>query len=206
MSALFTPTLIDNAIDYRSYRNLVDKLFAAGRATGDFMDNTPQILEYTKLNIARMKRGDKTFKVNSELQTALENISQKWIWLILTEGWCGDASQTIPALAKMAEVNSNIDLKFILRDEHPNIMDAYLTAGGRSIPKLIVLKAEDLKPIGDWGPRPAPAQSILLAYKQNPNITHEDYTKKLHKWYAQDRYRTLQEELLECVKKWQAVS
>jgi len=202
MNKLFTPELIEKSMSYQQYRDLVDDLFSQNKVTGDFMDNNEAILHHTKMSITRMKRGDKTFKLNDGLKEAAENISQKWIWLVLTEGWCGDASQIIPSLVQIAEASPNIDIKFILRDEHPKIMDEYLTEGGRSIPKLICLNAETLEEVGNWGPRPEPAQQMTRDYKKDDTLDYDTYSEGLHKWYAKDRYQTVQVELLNKIKAW----
>lgn len=202
MNKLFSFDLIDQAMSYQQYRDLVDDLFSQNKVTGDFMDNTKAILHHTKMSITRMKRGDKTFKLNDDLKEAVKNISEKWIWLVLTEGWCGDASQIIPSLVQIAEASSHIKIKFILRDEHPKIMDEYLTDGGRSIPKLICLNAETLEEIGNWGPRPAPAQQMTRDYKNDDTLDYDTYSEGLHKWYAKDRYQTIQNELLGMIISW----
>lgn len=202
MSERITASIIEEAMSYQAYRDLVDRLLAEKKVTGDFMDNNDDILHYTKMNVTRMKRGDKTFALNDDLRAALEKISEPTIWLVITEGWCGDAGQIIPSFVKMAEANPHITVKFILRDEHPAIMDGYLTNGGRSIPKLIALKASDLSEYGNWGPRPAPAQEMTMAYKKNDDLDYKTYANQLHSWYAKDKYQTIQAELTEQIKKW----
>ena len=64
----------------------------------------------------------------------------------------------------MAEVNSNINLQLVLRDENLELMDLFLTNGGRSIPKLIALD-KDLNILFTWGPRPQTATNMVLDYK-----------------------------------------
>jgi len=81
-------------------------------------------------------------------------------------------------------------------------MDEYLTEGGRSIPKLICLNTETLEEIGNWGPRPEHAQQMTREYKKDDNLDYETYVNALHKWYAKDRYQTLQQEILAKVKAW----
>lgn len=200
--SIITNATIEQGMSYEAYRQLIDELYTAGRATGDFMDNSPEILEYVKMNISRMRRGDKTCKINDALKTALEGIQEKWVWLVLTEGWCGDAAQSIPAIAKMAELSPNIELKFILRDANLAIMDAYLTNGGRSIPKLVALKADTLEELGNWGPRPIPAQAIIEEHKAAGIKDYKAYAPKVHEWYAADRYRTIQAEFLALIEAW----
>ena len=53
--------------------------------------------------------------------------------LVIAEDWCGDAANTIPVLAKWAEQVEGLELRIIPRDEHPQVMDRYLTDGSRSL-------------------------------------------------------------------------
>jgi hypothetical protein len=53
---------------------------------------------------------------------------------VLSEDWCGDAVNSVPYLARLAELAPNLDLRVLARDENPDLMDAHLTRGSRSIP------------------------------------------------------------------------
>ena len=90
-----------------------------------------------------------------------------------------------------------------MRDDNLPIMDEYLTNGGRSIPKLIALKSANLEELGTWGPRPAPVQNLMMAFKENPNgQKKEDLNIEIQKWYAKDRTQTLQQEMLSLIEAW----
>lgn len=129
------------------------------------------------------------------------NLKYKWLWLVITEAWCGDAAQNIPVIAKIAEINSNIELKFILRGENLVVMDTYLTNGGRSIPKLICLDSQTLEELGTWGPRPVIAQKRFMKDKTDPDVSHEEMVKNNQLWYLQDKTLSIQNEFLELIKK-----
>jgi hypothetical protein len=199
-STLITQTHLDTAYTYAEYRTMLDELLARNQTTGP--NQTPQLVQYTKLNIHRMHRWDKTAVLQESLAEKLKQVKDKWVWLILTEGWCGDAAQNIPVIAKMAAVNENISLKLLLRDENPEIMDRYLTNGTRSIPKLICLQADTLKEIGTWGARPAVLQEIVMAYKKNPQIPYTEFIETIHAWYARDKAQHLQQEFEALLVKW----
>ena len=57
-----------------------------------------------------------------------------WHLLVLSEDWCGDAVNTVPVVAKLAERCPNLDLRVLARDANLDIMDAHLTGRSRSIP------------------------------------------------------------------------
>ena len=188
---------------YQEYGRLSEELFAKGRTTSEADDlNTPKHLEYTKLNFQRMSRIYKTTQLREDLQELAINIPQHWIWLVLSESWCGDAAQNIPVWERLAELSPKIELKILLRDQHPEVMNAYLTNGtARAIPKLICLEAATLDEIGHWGPRPKAAQDYVMAQKAE-GIDHDTMIANVHAWYAKDKSQSLQSEMLSCLRAW----
>ena len=54
-----------------------------------------------------------------------------------------------------------LELRIVLRDEHPEVMDRYLTNGSRSIPIVIALD-EEFRELGHWGPRPRELQAWVM--------------------------------------------
>lgn len=195
-----TQELLDEALDYTAYNQLIAKRYEQGRTTND--DNRPNMLEYTKLNIHRTSRWDKKAKIEEQLIEKLQNLPIRMTWLVITEGWCGDSSQIIPFLNKMAECSPKIDLKMILRDQHPEVMDEFLTNGSRSVPKLIALHSETLDILGSWGPRPEEAQQTYLAERADPEIANKTATENLHIWYARNKGKAVQQEFMEYIDSW----
>jgi hypothetical protein len=113
--------------------------------------------------------------------------------LVLAEDWCGDAANTVPVLARLAELIAGMELRVLERDAYPAVMDRYLTNGSRSIPIVIGLTAED-RELGHWGPRPAALQAWVLANrKMMPSAQRYAYARK---WYAKDKGETTLRELL----------
>ncbi|MCZ6754523.1 MAG: thioredoxin family protein [Gemmatimonadetes bacterium] len=104
--------------------------------------------------------------------------------LVIVEDWCGDASSTIPILAKWAAQAPGLELRIIKRDEHPAVMDRYLTNGARAIPIVIVLD-ETNHELGHWGPRPAELQSWVRANRDR--IPKDELYPQVRRWYARDR-------------------
>jgi hypothetical protein len=194
---MITPSHWEQAVSYQTYRAMMDHLVAEGKTTGE--TQTQELLDYTRMNIRRMVRWDKTAVISPELQAILPTLpAQKW--LILTEGWCGDAAQNVPMLVKIAEACPQIELRLLLRDEHLDLMDLYLTNGGRSIPKLIAFEkpttqADEWKQFFHWGPRPEVAQTMVLQMKHD-KIPFAELAEKLHKWYSDDQHTHLQKEMV----------
>ncbi len=149
--------------------------------------------EYTKLNFQRSSRIDRTYKVSDELAAKLGSLTEPQFWLIITEPWCGDSAQILPGLIKMAECSEHITLRMLLRDQNPDIIDQYLTNGGRAIPKLIAFDESGHETF-TWGPRPQEAQQIMIDGKAE-GLEKEDIYKKMHLWYARNKQKAVESEI-----------
>lgn len=186
------------AISYAEYRNLVDDLLLKGQTTGP--DNSEDMLHYTKMNVQRMNRVDKTTVLSEGLLETLKNIKETYRFLVITEGWCGDAAQIVPIINKIAmAVPDIIELRFVLRDKNLPLIDAHLTNGGRAIPVLLVLDEAGNLVLPKWGPRPAVLQQLLADWK-NEGMEMPELAEKLHGWYAKDKTVAVQKELNEVLK------
>jgi hypothetical protein len=113
--------------------------------------------------------------------------------LVIAEDWCGDASNTVPVVAKFADSVPGLELKIILRDANPQVMDQYLTNGARSIPVVIALD-ENFQELGHWGPRPSELQSWVMANRGT--MPKAELYPKVRTWYARDRGETTLREVL----------
>ena len=191
------------ALGYDKYRSLIDSLMAENKTTGE--NHSEAYLHYTKMNVARMNRLDKTTKLIPEILALLPSLPEME-WVVLTEAWCGDAAQNIPVLQKIAEASEGkIKMHLLLRDEHLPIMDEYLTNGGRSIPKLVALRKDTLEEVGTWGPRPEPVQDMVMEFKKQENGDYKQFTEVVQKWYAKDKTQTMQQEMLTLLKAWSEI-
>ena len=192
---------LEKSVNYSEYRNLVRELIAQGKTSGP--EQSELQIKFTKLNEHRMHRLDKTVHISNELAEVIQSLNKKWVWVILVEAWCGDVAQNIPVLQKISDLNKLIATHYLMRDENLPLMDQYLTNGGRAIPKLICYDGDTLMPLGEWGPRPAPAQQLMQTLKAHqPPLSFDEIHEPLHKWYAEDRTHTLQKEIAVLAKTW----
>jgi len=122
-----------------------------------------------------------------------------WKLLVISEDWCGDASNTVPVIVALAAAAPQLEARVVKRDENPELMDAYLTGAARSIP-LVVLLDDELRPRGRWGPRPAELQEFVLREKSSGTRPPEEIYRDVRKWYARDRGETTLREVLEMVE------
>ena len=181
---------------YQEYKDLVRALLAEGKATGP--NQSEDITNYSMLNDKRMKRLDKTIKISDETISEIQNLKEPQTWLVLTEGWCGDAAQNLPVINKMADLNENIQLKLVLRDENLELMDLFLTNGGQSIPKLIVLD-KDHNVLNTWGPRPAIATKLVADYKATHGVLDAQLKENLQVWYNKDKGKSTQDDFIKLI-------
>ena len=186
---------LENSFSYADYRKKVTSLIAEGKSTGH--EQSEDLLKYSELNETRMNRLEKTIEVTPETKTKIKNLNKKYIWLVLSEGWCGDATQIIPVIDKLAKLSENIELRIVLRDDNNALMQHFLTNGGKAIPKLIVLDAESSEILADWGPRPSGAKQLILNYKAAHGVVDETAKIELQKWYLHDKGISIQNEIVE---------
>ncbi len=180
-------------ISYEDYRKMVTDLLAQGKSTGP--NQSASLLNYSMLNNQRMHRLDKTVRLSKETMASVKNVKKPMTWLVLTEGWCGDAAQTLPVIHKIASQSDQIDLKIVLRDENEALMNEFLTNGSKSIPKLIVLD-ENHEVVNSWGPRPTEPTQMVVEYKRKHGQLDAEFKKQLQIWYNKDKGKNTQEDLI----------
>ncbi|CAM4113549.1 thioredoxin family protein [Zobellia nedashkovskayae] len=185
---------LSQAISYEDYRAMVSQLVLEGKATGP--EQTEALANYTMLNDRRMKRFDKTVKVSAEDADAIAKLDRKVQLIVLTESWCGDAAPALPVINKVAQLNDNIDLKVILRDENVDLMNRFLTNGGMSIPKLIFWDAENQEVLADWGPRPKLAAKLVADHKAKHGQLLPEIKEVIQQWYNKDKGQSTLKEVL----------
>lgn len=185
---------------YAEYIKLIDDLLLDGKTTGE--NQSEAMFNYGKLNRQRMHRLEKTVKLNDSVKEKARAVERRMIWLVITEGWCGDAAQNIPVIEKIAAENpEKIETRYVLRDENLELMDRYLTYNARSIPKLIALDAETLEELGTWGPRPLVAMNYFFEMKKN-GLEKPQMMENIQRWYLQDKEQSLQKEFEVLLDEW----
>ncbi len=193
---------LEKSYSYEEYRDLFGRLLENDKTTGE--NHSEEMLHYSKMNLYRMDRLDKYAELTPELKQKLNDLDRSMIWLVISEGWCGDAAQNLPIINKMAEATPKIELKIILRDEHLDVMDQFLTDGrSRSIPKLICMDANSHEVLGTWGPRPETAQEMANDLKYTNDVSRKEGAERLHKWYADDKNTEIQQEFFYLIDDWE---
>jgi UDP:flavonoid glycosyltransferase YjiC (YdhE family) len=184
---------LQKSISYEGYKQLVEDLLAAGKATGP--QQSEAMAHYSQLNVQRMHRVEKTIQILPEVKEQLLHVNRPQTWLVLTEGWCGDAAQSLPVMKALSDLNPNIKLRVLLRDENLELMDQYLTNGiSRSIPRLIAVDPATATELFTWGPRPAALQEQFYGMRSE-GLPYDVIKEELQRWYNKDKTVTIQREL-----------
>ncbi|MFL1010878.1 thioredoxin family protein [Flavisericum labens] len=198
MNALILSSL-ERGLSYTSYRDLMKRLVSENSTTG--LEKTKTLVNYTKLNDRRMKRLDKTIKVSEDQQKKIAEFNHPTTWLVISESWCGDAAQVLPAINKIAELNDNIDLKIVMRDENPELMDKFLTNGARSVPKIIMVDNDTGDVINTYGPRPSEATLYVKRFKAKYGKLTPEFKEDLQHWYNKDKGQNILQDVTEMLCK-----
>jgi hypothetical protein len=188
---------LENSYTYQEFRNLVSNLLTENKSTGHTQSEA--ITGFSLLNDRRMKRLDKTIKISEETIAEMNTINEPQTWLVIAEGWCGDAAQNLPVIHKIAETTNLIDFKVVLRDDNEDLMNLFLTNGGKAIPKLIILD-KDNNVINTWGPRPTVATQMVADYKAEHGVIDAKFKQDLQVWYNKDKGLSVQDDFVKLVR------
>ncbi|MGV6829718.1 MAG: thioredoxin family protein [Flavobacteriales bacterium] len=184
---------LKNAMSYKTFREQTQLQVKNNTSSSE---NDSEILShYTVLNHSRMNRWDKTLKFQEDIINSFKNFKGNITWLVLTESWCGDAAHSLPIMNRLSELNDNISLKIILRDKNKDLMNAFLTNGSMSIPKIIVFDNQTQNILGDWGPRPSYASQLVNNFKEKHGSLTPEFKKDLQVWYNKNKGKNIAEDL-----------
>lgn len=194
---VLTAEQLATGLPYPAYRQHISEALATPQPD----EHLAKMLPHYQEAVDRMDRVAPTVVLLPELQAALSQLTGHYLWAIITEGWCGDASHTVPILEAVAQASGgHLETRYFLRDSHLDLIDKYLTNGGRAMPIAVVLRADSLTEAGVWGPRPAPLQTIQQDLKARA-VPFKELVAKVNAWYDEDATRTTQHELLALVQR-----
>lgn len=188
---------LKRGVSYSTYRTLIKGLLIEGKSTGN--EQTEERFTFSKLNDKRMDRLDKTLQITAETQSFLNQLKNSYTFLVIAEGWCGDAAQILPILNKISEASIKISLKIVCRDENDALMNEFLTNGSKSIPKVIVVDSNN-KIINSWGPRPFIATKMVQEYKAKNGVIDTEFKRDLQIWYNKDKGNSTQQDIVKLLK------
>ena len=187
--------LVQKGFDYQELLNSIRRKVEETDSS-KLDERSKKRFQIIRLNYHRYLRIQKILKVSEPLKKVVTAIQKPQLWLIITEESCGDSAQTIPCIYNISKLNPQITLKFLYRDENPDIMDQFLTQGKRRIPKLIAFDEEGNE-LFRWGPRPYEADEIFYHVRDDEGLGKDAALEKVHLWFGKDRCKAFNQEFLD---------
>ncbi|MFD2370238.1 thioredoxin family protein [Brevibacillus sp. GCM10020057] len=138
-----------------------------------------QYVEAMQVNREELTRVYEQLAFTDEDLAVWEDVAQRgWRGIVLTADWCGDAALNVPIVQRIAE-KSNIELRYLIRDENLELMDQYLTNGtARAIPIFIFIDEAGEKQ-AVWGPRSPQVQELITSLRSGlPEKDAPDFAEK----------------------------
>ena len=112
-------------------------------------------------NRARMETLRRELELEPQVTGFLAALPRRVYVVAIAEDWCGDVRRHVPVLQRLAQAAPELEVRYIAREQHPDVLARFLTNGGEAIPKFIFLSDRWVE-CGNWGPMPA-AERILIA-------------------------------------------
>ena len=154
-------------------------------------------LFYAKYNMERAGRVIDAYNMDEKLASLIDAVSEPQRWMVLTEDWCVDSAYALPIIFRAVSRNPHINMRILLRDDNLDIMDQYLTDGGRGIPKLVVFDA-DGQELFQWGPRPQALKQMREVWKAE-GVEGAMLSQKGAEWYDAGGWHEVETELIETI-------
>jgi hypothetical protein len=193
---ILDPKLLASPMTYESYLEYWNDIVS---------EKSPETARYKEQNLYKYAHAalEITQKVEKTLtlEKKLFNEIIKWCKTapfslnisMIAEPWCGDISHILPVLyAIQVASEEKISVSIYLRDSNEELMNLFLTNGGKAIPILLFLNQNEL--VAKWGPRTAAASEKLTVLKSQ-NLPTSDLYRQLSEWYEQDKTKAFQDEL-----------
>jgi hypothetical protein len=150
-----------HGLDDDGWRRLLQQRADAG--TDGLPAEQADLIAYTRLNLHRTLRLERTWLPSPELSAQMTRLDRSQTWLVISEPWCGDSAQCLPCLMVTARLNPLVRLRVLPRDDHPAVMDRFLTGGKRSVPILAALDDEVALSSAEVQVKEAEAQAMSTA-------------------------------------------
>jgi thiol-disulfide isomerase/thioredoxin len=113
-----------------------------------------------KEHAQKMENLRKALTLEPHVEALLGAVPRPVHVIAIAEDWCGDVVRHVPVLQRLAEATPNLKLRFITRDQHPDVFVRFLTNGGEAIPKFVFLN-DRFTECGNWGPMPDSCRELI---------------------------------------------
>lgn len=177
-------------LTYDAYRAAWDEKLAAPAA--GLTPEQRKYRHYAKYNRERSASVHAAYTPSERVRAALA-AAPPLTALVVTEDWCGDSAFVLPVVAEAFAADPRHTLRILPRDEHLDVMERYLTNGGRSIPKVVAFDADGAERFV-WGPRTASGQAHRAALAAE-GLDYAAIAARMVTWYEAGNWQDVDAEL-----------
>ncbi len=139
-------------------------VFTSGKTWETWLDSA----ESTQ-NAARMRERYQSLPLPDECGPTIAGISRPVHVLAIAEDWCGDVIRHSPVLARIVDNSPHLEVRYISRNDNPDLFARFLTNGGEAIPKFIFLNHAFVE-CGNWGPMQTDCRQWVARGKAVGNV------------------------------------
>lgn len=111
------------------------ELFKSGTSFEGFLNKDKDIDRQKTLEIYN------NISLEEDLIQKIKEIDEPIFILVFAEIWCPDCMINVPALQKIKDINSNIEISILPREGNESYIEAYKIGGKAKIPTFIILDA-----------------------------------------------------------------
>jgi len=106
--------------------------------------------------------------LNPSQRTLIEGFVRRLNVIVVSGTWCGDCVQQGPLLARIAEASDRIDLRWVDRDEQPELASRIRINGGDRVPVAVFMN-EFFEPVSILGDRTLTRYRAIAARNLGPS-------------------------------------
>jgi len=134
-------------------------IYSAGKTYEDWLAAAENPDHRTLMEASR-----KHLELPSPIEAFIRALPRPVHVIAIAEDWCGDVVRHVPALQRLADVGSQLRVRYIAREDRPDVFARFLTNGGEAIPKFIFLSDRFVE-CGNWGPMPDACRAFIARGK-----------------------------------------
>lgn len=156
------------------------------------------LISYVKNNLELVEKLKFDLKINKKLFNFIQTVEEERTILVILEPWCLDAIILLPFFEALSTINDKIVIQIYLRDNNPELMNQFLTNGGKSIPVVFELDSSN-QMIWKWGSR---SEKAKLQFETVKSLELDDKIAAMKSWYLEDKTMSAQEEIYDLLYQW----
>jgi thiol-disulfide isomerase/thioredoxin len=115
-------------------------------------------------NRQSLEQGLADLALDPQVEATLAALPRPVYVVAIAEDWCGDVRRHVPVLQRLAQSAPKLEVRYITRAQHPDVLARFLTNGGEAIPKFVFLSDQFVE-CGHWGPMSAADRNLIARGK-----------------------------------------